>query len=80
MSTAFSIEKILHLRSSRPFPKSNIGGRLSVRKRKYIDPNYIQLQPLGVPSRMLLRKNNTMLEFMTNCIQHGPHYDRKETK
>jgi hypothetical protein len=34
LSTTFSIEKRLHLRSSRSSPMSKIGGRLSVRKRK----------------------------------------------
>jgi hypothetical protein len=34
LSITFSIEKRLHLCSLRPSPMSNIGGRLSVRKRK----------------------------------------------
>jgi hypothetical protein len=29
---------------------------------------------------MLLRNNTTLFEFMTTCIQDGPHYDRKETR
>jgi hypothetical protein len=59
---------------------SNIGGRLSVRKRKWRDLHYFHFHPLGVSLGMLLRNKTTMLEVMTTCIQYGPHSGRKETK
>jgi hypothetical protein len=59
---------------------SNIGGRLSVRKRKQRNPHYLQSHSPGSPSGMLLRNNTTLLEVMMTCIQNGPHCGRKGTK
>jgi hypothetical protein len=80
MSITFQIEKRLLLRSSKSFPMSKIGGKLSVRKRKQRNPHYLQSRPPGNPSRMLLRNNTTLSEVMMTCIPNGPHYDKKETK
>jgi hypothetical protein len=44
---------------------SNIGGKLSVSKRKKRNPHYLQSQSPRSPSGILLRKNTTMLEAMT---------------
>jgi hypothetical protein len=76
----FRIEKRLLLRSSKLFPMSKIGGKLSVSKRKQRKPNYFQSRPPGNPSRMLLRNNTTLSEVMTTCIPNGPHCSKKETK
>jgi hypothetical protein len=59
---------------------SNIGGKLSVRKRKQRNPHYLQSQKPRNPSGMLLRNNNTMSEVMTTCIPNEPHCGKKETK
>ena len=76
----FSKEKRLLLRSSKSFPMSKIGGRLPVRKRKWRNPHYLQSHLPRNPSGMLLRKNTTLLEVVTTCIQNGPHCSMKETK
>jgi hypothetical protein len=80
LSITSRIEKILLLRSSKPFPLLKIGGKLSLSRRKQRNPHYLQLRSLGSPSTMLLRKNTILLEVMTTCIQNGPHCGRKETK
>jgi hypothetical protein len=80
LSITFPIKKRLCLRSSKPFPMSNIGGRLSMRKRKQRNPHYLQSHSPGSPLGMLLKNNTTLLEFMMTCIQDGPHCDRKGTK
>ena len=80
MSISFRIEKILLLRSSKPFPMSKIGGKLSVRKRKQRKPHYFQSQPPGNPSGTLLRNNTTLSEVMMTYIPNGPHCGKKETK
>jgi hypothetical protein len=72
-------EKII-FHSSKSFPMSNIGGKLSVRKRKQRNPHYLQSRPSGNPSGMLLRNNTTLSEVMTTCIPNGPHCGKKETK
>jgi hypothetical protein len=59
---------------------SNIGGKISVSKRKQRNPHYLQSQPPGNPSGMLLRNNTTLSEVMTTCIPNGPHCGKKETK
>jgi hypothetical protein len=51
-----------------------------VSKRKQRNPHYLQSWPPGNPSRMLLRKNTTLLEVMTICIPNRPHYGKKDTK
>jgi hypothetical protein len=76
----FSNREILFLRSSKLFPMSKIGGRLSVSKRKQRNTHYLQSHSLGSPLGMLLRNNTTPLEVMTTCIQNEPHYGRKGTK
>jgi hypothetical protein len=73
LSINFRIEKILLLRSSKSFPMLNIGGKLSVIKRKQRKPNYFQSRPPKNPSGMLLRNNTTLLEVMMTCIPNGPH-------
>jgi hypothetical protein len=80
LSITFRIEKILLLHSSKSFPMSNIGGKLSVRKRKQRNPHYLQSQPPRNPSGMLLRNNTTLSEVMMTCIPNGPHCGKKETK
>jgi hypothetical protein len=76
----FSIEKILLLRSSIPFPMSKIGGKLSVIKMKQRNPHYLKSRPPRNPLGMLLRNNTTPLEVMMTCIPNGPHCGKKETK
>jgi hypothetical protein len=49
-------------------------------KRKHRDPKLFVVHPLGVPSRLLLRNNTTLLEVMTTYIQDGPHCGKKGTK
>jgi hypothetical protein len=80
MSITFRIEKRLIFHSSKSFPMSKIGGKLSVSKRKQRNPHYLQSQPPGNPSRVLLRNNTTMSKVMTTCIPNGPHCGKKETK
>jgi hypothetical protein len=79
-SITFRIEKRLLLRSSKSFPMSKIGGKLSVSKRKQRNPHYLQSWPPGNPSGMLLRNNTSTSKVMTTCIPNGPHYGKKETK
>jgi hypothetical protein len=80
MSITFRIEKILLFLSSKSFPMSNIGGKLSVSKRKQRNPHYLQSQPPGNPSGMLLRNNTTLSKVMMTCILNGPHCSKKEIK
>jgi hypothetical protein len=76
----FSNKEKITFSSSKSFPMSNIGGKLSVSKRKQRKPHYFQSRPHRNPSGMLLRKNTTLSEVMTTCIPNGPHNGKKETK
>jgi hypothetical protein len=80
LSVTFRKEKILLLRSSKSFPMSKIGGKISVSKRKQRNPHYLQSRPPGIPLRILLRNNTTLSKVMTTCIPNGPHCGKKETK
>jgi hypothetical protein len=53
----FSNREKLLLHSSKLFPMSKIGGKLSMTKRKQRNPHYLQSQPPGNPLGMLLRNN-----------------------
>jgi hypothetical protein len=80
LSITFQIKKISLLCSSKSFPMSKIGGKLSVSKRKQRKPHYFRSRPPGNPSGMLSRNNTTLSEVMTTCIPNGPHCGKKETR
>jgi hypothetical protein len=80
LSITFRIKKRLLLCSSKLFPMSKIGGKLSVRKRKQRNPHYLQSWPPRNPLGMLLRNNTTLSKVMTTSIPNGLHCGKKETK
>jgi hypothetical protein len=76
----FSIGKISLFHSSRSFPMLNTGGILTLRKGSWRNLQCFWWPLHGIPSRMPLKNNTTLLEATRTSTPDGPPYIKKGTR